>query len=220
MTVDDQQSLGFWNNSMVGLGVLFIIPALLVVGGFFVVAALGRPAGGVDEACTTAVAATLQRRTSTYTYQAGITPYQQQTLAISLDGGVTWNDVFDDVVQNPQDLPCEARINFSQIADDAYLAWHRKNVALSVDGGETWRVQNICDDPRPTGGRCDPDELDFGAVMFDDVQNGEVLVQRFVLDEYGQRVNADGSLRIAEEYALVTDDAAQNWSLVAEDFGT
>lgn len=212
---DKQQTLGFWNNSLVGLGVLFVIPALLVVGGFFVIALNGRPAGGIDANCERTVGELLFR-TQTYTYSAGLTAYQQQTLSSSSDEGETWQVIFDDVVQAPEDLPCNEAITVVQ-RDDDYLAWHRKNVALY--NAESWQVQNVCDEPRLDSGRCDEDEYDFVDAILDSDRSA-VEVRRFVVDEYGQWVSADGSLRIAEAYTITTTDGGISWELQADAAGS
>lgn len=208
---DKQSALGFWNRGMVGLGLLFVVPAALVVGGFFVVALNGRPAGGVDTQCEKTIGA-VDFRIDIYSYTAGLTSYQQQGLAFRDGENSAWVTVFDDVVQAPDGSPCDEAIIIETLPNDTHLAWHRKNVAL-ITPGSAQPVHNVCDEPRPDDSRCDEDELDFVAATFSDDQNGAVTVRRFIVDEYGQRVSADGELRVAEEYTLVTSDGGLSWQL-------
>lgn len=210
---EQQQTLGFWNNGLIGLGILFVIPALLVVGGFFVIALNGRPAGGVDETCERVVDG-LRFRTETYSYTAGLTDYQQQTLSVSVDGE-EWQLIFDDVVQAPDGTACNEAIVITAFDDGSFLAWHRKNVALTING-DSWQVHNVCDEPRRDTGRCDSDEYDFVAAQFVEAQAGTVAIQRFVVDEYGQRVSADGGLRVADAYTLTTDNGGMTWELLGD----
>jgi len=202
---------GFVNNALFGLGILFIAPALLVVGGFVLVAAIGRPPGGTFDQCERMVSEDLAFRIGIYAYTAGLTPYEQQTFSVSSDADGTWQTIFDDVVQAPRGVTCDSNIRL--IEDRRYVLWHRKNIAVFDADTQNWIVQNICDAPRPNRGRCDEDQFDFVAVDFADSQIGQATVQEWVVDEYGQPLMQNDEPLFVGEYVLFTSDGGQSWHL-------
>ncbi len=213
-TQDEQnrEHNGILNNAIVGLLLLFTIPALLTVGGVWIVAQQGRIPGGATRSCEQFYSESLGFRIEQYNYQAGLTPFAEETFFATTDGGATWEEVFANTVIGPDALDCAAGIQ--QLSDDVYTLRNQKSVAITPDAGATWHTQNVCDDPRPETGRCDADPLRFRAFTLEvESGSGSVVVNRAVVDEYGLPLTEDGEVRVAETYTLTTDDYGQTWQL-------
>jgi hypothetical protein len=204
---------GILNRPLVMLALLFTIPASLVFLGYFYVVQSGPPPGGETSACERVVSDERHFRIERYDFTAGLTRYTDQRFLTSTNG-TDWQDVMNVRVQNPTGVTCGD--NIQQLAEDTYLLESRKAVALSTDGGESWRVQGVCDAPRPEG-RCDVDALDIVNVTFETPQQGVLQVREAVVDEYGVPQMKDGEVEVINRYRLITDDAGMSWQLDAED---
>jgi hypothetical protein len=204
---------GLLNRPLVMLALLFTIPASLVFLGYVYVVQSGPPPGGTESVCERVVSDERLFRIELYDFSAGLTRYTDQTFYTSTDGS-DWQQVFNVRVQNPTGVTCED--NITQLADDAYLLESRKAVAISTDGGDSWRVQRVCDEPRPEG-RCDVDALDMVNVDFETPQRGVIDVREAVVDEYGVPQTDDGEVLVIDRYQLMTDDGGVTWQLEATD---
>lgn len=213
MTKTQQEPRGFLNNAIIGLALLFTVPALLTVGGVWLVAQQEQIPGGTETACERTLTETVVIRIEQYTYQAGLTPYEQQRFFHSQDGGTTWTLLFDDTVQAPRGLNCDDNIRV--LDDGSYLLFNRKHIALSSDGGASWQTHYVCDAPRPTEERCDEEAVDFAAIEFVDGQRGNLLVQRLVVDEYGMPLSENGEPLVTSSYTLSTQDGGEHWNITS-----
>lgn len=201
---------GLLNRPIVMLALLFTIPASLVFIGYVYVINAGAPPGGDTVACERVIDDTLAFRIESYQFSAGLTRYEEQRFFASTDGGAAYEQIFSARVQNPSGVSCDE--NIQALDDETYLLWHRKTVALSPDAGASWRVQGVCDDPRPDG-RCDTDALDFVTVEFTSPQDGRIEVREAVVDEYGVPQTSNGEVEVINRYTLTTDDTAAGWQL-------
>jgi hypothetical protein len=204
---------GLLNRPLVMLALLFTIPASLVFLGYVYVVQSGPPPGGETSACERVVSDERHFRIERYDFSAGLTRYTDQRFLTSTDG-TDWQEVMNVRVQNPTGVTCDD--NIRQLAEDVYLLQSRKAIALSTDGGASWRVQGVCDAPRPEG-RCDADALDMVEVTFETPQQGRITVREAVVDEYGVPQTEDGEIEVINRYRLITDDAGVTWQLEADD---
>ncbi len=198
---------GLLNRPLVMLALLFTIPASLVFLGYVFVIQSGPPPGGTESVCERVVSDERMFRIELYDFSAGLTRYTDQTFYTATDGS-DWQQIFNVRVQNPTGVTCEE--NITQLADDAYLLQSRKAVAISTDGGATWQVQRVCDEPRPAG-RCDVDALDMVEVRFETPQQGVIDVREAVVDEYGVPQTENGEVRVIDRYQLTTDNGGVTW---------
>ncbi|MCA9914863.1 MAG: hypothetical protein KC496_16030 [Anaerolineae bacterium] len=209
---ENESRSGFWNNAIVGLLVMFTIPALLTVGGVWIVAQQGKIPGGTTRSCEQFFGETTGFRVEQYKYQAGLTPFAQEAIFATTDGGSTWNEIFSNTVTAPETLDCEN--NIRQLSEEVYLLQNQKGISITPDAGATWYTHGVCDDPRPQSGRCDADPLRLRNFALDATTGaGSVDVIRAVVDEYGLPITDNGEIRIADTYTLVTDDYGESWQL-------
>lgn len=212
MTVSSEQGRHHWyQNPIVGLGIMFLIPALLVLGGFYVVGLYGQIPGGSTTVCERDLGDGSTARIEVYGYTAGLTYYERQTFAVSSAVG-SWETVFEDEVQVPRGVNCEDHIRV--LTDGTWLFFNSKSVALNSPQRDGWQVHHVCDDPRPEQGRCDADPLNITDVQFVDGQQGTLLIQEGVVDEYGQPLFENGAPRLLAQYQLQTEDGGRSWQLV------
>ncbi len=203
---------GFLNNAIVGLLLLFTIPAILTVGGVWLVAQQGRVPGGTTRSCELFFGDATGFRVEQYVYQAGLTPFAQETFFATTDGGTTWEEIFGSTVIAPETLDCTR--NIRELSEGLYVLQNQKGIGITSDAGETWYTQNVCDDPRPATGRCDADPLRFRNFTLDTgTGTGSIEVSQAVVDEYGLPITENGEVRIANTYTLITDDYGQSWQL-------
>lgn len=207
--MQDKQSSGFFNRSIVALSVMFIVPALLVVVGFFYVALQGRIPGGTDTSCER-TSEDMTVRIDVYAYQSGLALFQLQTFSLSEDGS-TWRELFQDDVRAPRSINCDD--NIVQVSDTMLLLFNRKTVAISVDTGATWQFHHVCDEPLPIDGRCDADSINIVSIDLAENGQGRILVQESIVDEYGEPLTENGEALIKQEYALLTSDFGNTWQL-------
>lgn len=203
---------GFLNNAIVGLLLLFTIPALLTVGGVWLVAQQGQIPGGTTRSCELFFGDATGFRVEQYIYQAGLTPFAQEAFFATTDGGTTWSEIFGNTVIAPEELDCESSI--SQLSAAVYVLQNQKGIAITPDSGATWYTQSVCDDPRPASGRCDADPLRFRNFTLDAASGtGSIEVSRAVVDEYGLPITEGGEVRIADTYTLITENYGERWQL-------
>lgn len=209
MTDNNDAPQGFLNNAIVGLLILFTIPAVLVVGGFVLVAQLGGVPGGETTTCERQVTDATTIRIETYAYTAGLTNYTQETF-FAINRGDE-QQIMQDTVQAPRmNITCDNNI---QVFDNGLILFSPKSIAIRTDENQRWQVHNICDDPRPESGRCDADPLNIVAVNFTDATNGQIRIEESIVDEYGQPISEDGDPLIAEAYILTTRDGGISWQV-------
>jgi len=118
--------------------------------------------------------------------------YEDHAFAISQDAGATWTPIFTNTRPEPPSATCED--NIQVFSETGLLAWNGAAVAVSDDGGATWRLWELCDEPRPSFGCVDREQI--RAVTFESVQRGQVAV-----------FAPEGS------YQLETGDGGQSWQL-------
>ena len=211
--MQDEQPKGFFNRGIVGLLMLFTIPAILTVGAMFVVIAMGRIPGGKDSFCERVLDDSHAVRFDIYDYQAGLSLFQTQKISVSQNE--SWHELSSDTVQWPHGINCES--NVVELGTGIYLIYSEKTVILSDDGGETWQVQNVCDEPRQNSGRCDADPLSLIDLSFAADGSGQFTIRESITDEYGQPLYENGLPRVANEWTLMTNDAGRTWTLVSID---
>jgi hypothetical protein len=209
--MQNEQSLGFFNRSIVALLIMFIAPAILVVGGFFFVAMQGRIPGGSESSCEQNLSDDLRFRLEIYAYQSGLTLFELQTFSISDDNGSTWRELFEDDVRAPLAIDCEN--NILQLSDGIFLLFNRKTVAISPDTGLTWQIHHVCDNPRPTDNSCDADILNIVSVDIEESGQAQILIQESIVDVYGEPLTENGEALIKQEYVLSTSDLGYTWML-------
>lgn len=209
MTEKEKQPQGFLNNAIVGLLILFTIPAILVFGGFYLIAMQGRVPGGETTSCVREISEGLSIEIESYKYVAGLSPYETQTINRLQSTGT--ETIFDDTVQAPLGISCEDNILVYDTSN--LIIYTQKSIAITNNSGESWTIQNICDDPRPTTSRCDDDPLNIVNVDFVTRQAGQITVRETLVDEYGQPMSENGQPIIVDEYVLQTDDGGTTWSL-------
>lgn len=212
---EDDEQLGLLNNPLVGLLLLFGIPAGLVFGAAFVIAQVDRIPGGVDVACQVTLNDDLRVELNRYQYQAGLTTYETQSMAVAVNEQGEFITLFEDTVGNPLQTNCDH--NIRQFAPGEVLLFTQKSVALTQNNGQSWQIHTVCDDPRPqTRGRCDTAILNFVDISFDSVEQGMIRVEQTAVDEYGNPVTDGGGAGIAAVYHLQTEDAGDTWQLVSD----
>lgn len=211
--MQDEQPKGFINRGINGLLILFTIPALLTVGAMFVVIWMGRIPGGNETICEQNLNDSLTARLTIYAYQAGLSLFETQTIAVNQNG--TWQELASDTVQWPQGISCEN--NIIELGTGVFLLYNEKSLALSDNNGETWQVYNVCDEPRPVSGRCDADPLALHNINIDESGAGQFTVRQSITDEYGQPLYENGLPRLAGEWTITTSDAGRNWRLQSTD---
>jgi hypothetical protein len=207
--MQDEQPKGFLNRGITGLLLLFSIPALLTIGAMFVVIWIGRIPGGDDRLCQRQLSETITAEISVYAYQAGLSRFELQT--ISVNG----SDLAVDDVGWPHGINCDE--NIVELSEGVYLLYTEKTIILSDNAGESWQSYNVCDEPRPSSGRCDAEPLSLLNISFDASAVGQFTVRESITDEYGQPLYENGQPRIASEWRIRTDDAGRNWLLESTD---
>jgi hypothetical protein len=211
--MQDEQPQGFFNRGIIGLLMLFTIPALLTVGAMFVVIWQGRIPGGTESSCYQALNARDTVRLDVYDYQAGLSLFQTQKISVTQNG--RYQELSSDTVQWPHGINCKD--NVLLLGTGVYLIYSEKTVALSDDYGETWQVHNVCDDPRPGSGRCDAEPLNLIDLSFAEDGSGRLTVRESITDEYGQPLYENGLPRIASQWTVRTIDAGRSWTLESSD---
>lgn len=208
--MQDEQSQGFLNRGINGLLLLFSVPALLTIGAMFIVIWMGRIPGGTETVCERQLDQTNTVRLTVYAYQAGLSRFETQT--ISVNG----NELASDTVQWPAGIDCKS--NIIELSDTSYLLYTEKTIILSDNAGESWQLYNVCDEPRPTSGRCDADPLSLLNISFDASASGSFTVRQSITDEYGQPLyDENNQPRFASEWAIRTEDAGRSWLFVSTD---
>lgn len=211
MAEDKTENLAFYQRPMVILGVLLSIPLVLAFAGTAIVANSGPPPGGTTTTCERFSTDELGFRITFYTFTSGLTRYDQQTFAVTRDGGTSWVDVFEGLVIAPMVTTCDEQVVL--VTDEASALWNRNTVAVTQDAGETWMVHNVCDTLPAETEDCDDEILDFVAVSFDDAQNGVITVREFAVDSLGERLLEEGSPIINNRYDLQTGDGGLTWQI-------
>jgi hypothetical protein len=208
---ENHEKPNIFNNAIVVLAIIFTVPALLVVGATLITAQYGRVPGGTETACErTFDTVTIQAQK--YRYQAGLTPYETQTFFAQSDSGERVQFYRVDI-QAPENFDCESGIQ--QLDENTILVRTQKGIAISHDSGATWNTHSVCNTPRPIEGRCDEDPLNIVDITFENPQQGRLVVQEAVTDQYGVLVNGEnGAPQIINEYILVTSDGGVTWNLV------
>lgn len=201
----------FFQRPMVILGGLLSIPFLLTLAGLIIVATGGPPPGGTTTTCERFITADVGFRITRYTFQSGLTNYDQQTFALTQDGGDTWHAVFEDLVIAPMGTNCDDNILI--LSEDAFVLWNRNTLAVTQDGGAVWGVRADCDSVPDEIDDCDSEMLDFVAVAFNDPQNGVVEVREFAVNDFGERLFVDGMPIINISFDLLTDDGGNTWEI-------
>jgi len=217
---EDTQPQGFLNRSLVTLFLVFTIPAALTLAGTYYVAQTGRVPGGEDTFCERAITDDVSFRIDVYTYTAGLVQFQTQTFSyrqenIASTASDEWITLFSDTMPNPETVACET--NVLQLNDSNIVLQNQKSMAWSSDGGSTWAIHNICDDPRPQSGRCDAETLNIVDTQFNADGTGILYVQESAVDGFGEPQRDDNNNPIADdEWRLLTDDFGQTWFLDLE----
>jgi hypothetical protein len=211
--MQEAQPQGFFNRGIVGLLMLFIIPALLTVGAMFLVIAMGRIPGGTERSCERVLNDSYSIRLNIYAYQSGLSLFETQTIAVSHHR--VWQDLASDTVQWPRGIDCEK--NIVELSANVFLLYNEKTLALSDNAGESWQVYNVCDEPRPGSGRCDPEPLNLLDMSFAPDGSGRFTVRESITDEYGQPLYENGLPRIASQWTITTNDAGRTWMLESTD---
>lgn len=208
MTKHDTQPQGILNNAIVGLLILFTVPALLVFGAFLVLAMRDRIPGGEVTTCERTLDNGITLQIERYAYLAGLTTYETQTF-FNLNGDELQLIIKDDV-QAPRGISCEDNIF---VVNDTTIIYTQKSIATTTNQGDDWFVYYVCDDPRPDNGRCDKDPLNIVDVTFSSSQQGQITVRESLVDEYGQPLSENGEPIVINEYKLQTNDAGSTWIL-------
>ncbi|MGJ3238344.1 MAG: hypothetical protein ACFE0Q_06525 [Anaerolineae bacterium] len=208
---DEQQPSGFLNRAVVVLLLVFSIPAGLTALGTYYVAVQGRVPGGAERQCERVITSDSTLRVDIYAYVAGLVEFETQTVSIRV-GNNDWQELFSDTIPVPQPLDCDNVL--TELNDQHHLLHNQKSVAWSSDGGVTWQVQRVCDDPRPSSGRCDAETLQYAQVEASPDGQGSLLVVQSDVDDFGEPQRADdGQSIIVNQWRLLTDDAGQSWTL-------
>ncbi len=207
----DQQPQGFLNRSFVVLVLTFTIPALLTLAGTAYVATRGRIPGGVDSFCERTLNENIATRINIYDYQAGLVQFETQTFLVRENGGEL-RELFADTIPAPKPTTCET--NIIELDTSIFLLQSQKTIAWSNDAGQSWQIQNVCDDPRPTNSRCDAETLNFADVLINADGTGQLTVQESIVDEFGEpQRDVDDDPIVANQWTIITTDAGQTWSL-------
>jgi hypothetical protein len=207
---ENSEKPNIFNNALFVLAILFTVPALMVIGATWITAQYSRIPGGTETTCErTFDDVTIQAQL--YRYQAGLTPYETETFYVQSDNGEGVQFYRVDI-QAPEDFNCETDIQ--QLDENTILIRTQKGVAISHDSGATWNTHSVCNSPRPIEGRCDEDPLNIVDITFETPQQGRLVVQEAVTDQYGVLVtDENGAPQIINEYILVTTDGGATWNL-------
>jgi hypothetical protein len=199
-----------FNNAIVVLAIIFTVPAALVIGATWITAQYGRVPGGTTTVCERTFE-NVMLHAELYRYQAGLTPYETQTFYVDSDG-LERMEFYRVDIQAPRDFDCEQGIR--QLGENTLLVATQKGIAISHNNGAEWRTHSVCDAPRPVSGRCTAVPLNIIGITFENPQQGRLVVQQAVTDEYGViKHDENGALQIINEYILITNDGGATWNL-------
>ena len=183
----------FFSRTALILALIFLVPGVLTALGYL---ALGTGAAGTPPGRTTTCERVLSNdlrvQLSSFIFSSGLDSYADQRFSVWRDEA--WQPVLETRVQRPGGADCQ--VNIIERADQLWL-WTELGVAVSEDGGETWRSSSLCDLPRPEG-RCAYDYRLF----------------TFELDDSSARIEATGA---QQRYRLVSDDLGQSWQKIDVD---
>lgn len=210
MTQEYQPS-GFLNRASVVIFLVFTIPASLTLAGMYYLILQGRVPGGTDTFCETTLNSTTSVRIDTYAYTAGLVEFETQTVSVS-DDGATGNELFSDTIPHPQTLNCDNVL--TRLDDSNLVLSNQKSLAWSNDNGDTWQVHRVCDDPRPTGGRCDAESLNFAEMELYPDGTGRLLVIESTVDDFGEPQRDENNQPLVDaSWELITENAGIDWTL-------
>ncbi|MDQ7027422.1 MAG: hypothetical protein Q9P01_16350 [Anaerolineae bacterium] len=207
---EKSQKSNIFHNSIFVLAFIFFVPALLVVGGTWITASYGRIPGGTSTECERTIG-DVAIGVEMYRYVAGLTPYETQTFFVRQNNFESLEFYRADI-QTPYDFDCEEGIR--QLGDEAILIVTQKGIAITQDNAATWQTYSVCNWSLPVAGRCNVDFLNIIDITFDNAQQGRLVIQEAVTNQYNVIVNDEnGQPRIINEYILVTTDGGLTWNL-------
>lgn len=207
----EQQPTGFFNRASVVLFLVFTIPTVLTLAGMYYVVIQGRIPGGEDSYCETNISASIHLRIDLYAYTAGLVNFESQTFSVSEDGE-NWNELFSDTIPVPDPIECDTA--YQLLDEQNIVLQNQKSLAWSSDAGMTWHVHRVCDDPRPTGGRCDAESLIYAEVDLNTDGTGTVRVIESEVDEFGEpQRDANNNPLVDNQWQLLTENAGEIWTL-------
>lgn len=214
--MSDGQPTSFFNRSGFVIFIIFTIPAALTMAGIYYVALQGRVPGGEDRACVVSLTDDTDLQIEIYDYVAGLVRFETQTASIRNNDDDNWQALFSDTIPIPQSFDCENGV--TRLDEQNIIIQNQKSLAWSSDNAVTWQTHNVCDDPRPTSGRCDPEALSYADVTINADGSGNIIVIESAVDDFGEpQRDADDNPIVDEQWQLQTTDAGVTWQLIDDE---
>lgn len=177
-------------------GIFSFIVAFPILG-LFLLAAIAfqtTPAGEVTDCTVTNDSGTITVALTIEPIEVSGRYFETHTFAQISDSDES-DVIFANTRPSPDETTCEQNIIFMD--SEAVVVWNGAAVAWSENAGDSWRIWEMCDEPRPSFGCVDRERIE--RVTVESATSGQI-------DVYAP----EGS------YSIVTGDAGENWQLKTE----